>query len=476
MPSRIPSPSTRETGQAAVFAVIFLLAVAVGVGVLYNTGRLTLDKTRLQNTADSAVYSGGVLLARSYNFSSYANRAMVANQVVIAQMVGLRSWSQYYCLAYNDHCGTQNSANDLPSQIQSLVSGTFYTATLDTYAGISKALYYMNVNHRGISAVAPQGADVYFANKANTINKLLSTASSTFNTGVWAELAAAGMNKGLIADIIQDNDPQATITPYGKILLEADLAHIKGFTQLYTSNNSQHMQQFATVIKNGEDGFTQGRSSYEFPTYPMFNYEDFDCASDWTALSASYNGSTTWSANYQSWSAQDKANVYGFNLVPIPDGCFPVPIVATNPWIYGWPTTLSSANASYNAQGTGTGFGGDKYAGLLPYEDVSNQYATATAMPTLTLDIARAHGTIKTTQQLKVDSGVMALPGGEAGGEVNALASVQVHFVRPRNGNSRLLGNDIEYGALFNPYWEAHLVASPSAATLGAQAAQEVVP
>ncbi|MHB1880852.1 MAG: Tad domain-containing protein [Acidithiobacillus sp.] len=458
-----------------MFAVILLLAVAVGVGVLYNTGRLTLDKTRLQNTADSAVYSGGVLLARSYNFSSYANRAMVANQVVIAQMVGLRSWSQYYCLAYNDHCGTQNSANDLPSQIQSLVSGTFYTATLDAYARISKILYTINAEHQDFPTFN-QGVDAHFANTANTINKLLSTASSTFNTGVWGELAAAGVDKGLIADIIQDNDPQATITPYGKILLVTDLAHIKGFTQLYTSNNSQHMQQFATVVKNGEDGFTQGRSSYEFPAYPMFNYEDIDCASEWTMLWASYNGSTTWSANYQSWSAQDKANVYGFNLVPFLDGCVPIPVFATNPWIYVWPTTLSSAKASYNAQGTGTGFGGDKYAGLLPYEDVSNQYATATATPILTLDIARAHGTIKTTQQLKVDSGVMALPGGEAGGEVNALASVQVHFVRPRNGNTRLLGNDIEYGALFNPYWEAHLVSSPSAATLGAQAAQEVVP
>jgi hypothetical protein len=54
--------------------------------------------------------------------------------------------------------------------------------------------------------------------------------------------------------------------------------------------------------------------------------------------------------------------------------------------------------------------------------------------------------------------------------QVEAMASAQSHFVRPRA--ARLLGGHVVYGNLFNPYWEAHLVPTPTTIGAGARIAQ----
>ena len=62
---------------------------------LFNTGQLTSEKTKLVNTADAVAYSAGVMHARALNFDAYNNRALVANEVLVAQMVSLASWASY---------------------------------------------------------------------------------------------------------------------------------------------------------------------------------------------------------------------------------------------------------------------------------------------------------------------------------------------------------------------------------------------
>src|SRR5689334_8272578 len=79
-------------GQAMVPALLFLLIGGIGQYVAFGSFQMTSAKIKLQNTADAAAYSAAVLQARDYNFSAYANRAMVANQVSAAQVVALKSW------------------------------------------------------------------------------------------------------------------------------------------------------------------------------------------------------------------------------------------------------------------------------------------------------------------------------------------------------------------------------------------------
>ena len=62
---------------------------------LFNTGQLSSEKTKLVNTADAVAYSAGVMHARALNFDAYTNRALMANEIMIAQMVSISSWVQY---------------------------------------------------------------------------------------------------------------------------------------------------------------------------------------------------------------------------------------------------------------------------------------------------------------------------------------------------------------------------------------------
>lgn len=86
----------RQRGQALVFVTVTILLMVIAMMTTYNMGQLTNHKTRLQNTADAAAYSAAVAQARDYNFSAYMNRAMIANDVAVAQLVALRSWTENY--------------------------------------------------------------------------------------------------------------------------------------------------------------------------------------------------------------------------------------------------------------------------------------------------------------------------------------------------------------------------------------------
>lgn len=87
---RIPQLDNRQ-GQASFFLLAFLGVILVASIFLYQSGRLTSEKMELQNAADAAAFGASTLEARSLNFCAYTNRAMVANEVAIGQMVGMLS-------------------------------------------------------------------------------------------------------------------------------------------------------------------------------------------------------------------------------------------------------------------------------------------------------------------------------------------------------------------------------------------------
>ncbi|HSV51722.1 MAG TPA: pilus assembly protein TadG-related protein, partial [Burkholderiaceae bacterium] len=85
----------RQRGQALIYGLFLLMAGLAGTFFLFNVGQLTREKTKLVNTTDAVAYSAGVMHARALNFAAYTNRALVANEVAIAQMVSLASWGKY---------------------------------------------------------------------------------------------------------------------------------------------------------------------------------------------------------------------------------------------------------------------------------------------------------------------------------------------------------------------------------------------
>ncbi len=82
----------KQKGYTMVLFIAFIIAVLLAGFSLYDNGTVASERIRMQNTADATAYSTMNVLSRDMNFIAYTNRAMVANQVAMAQMVGLSSW------------------------------------------------------------------------------------------------------------------------------------------------------------------------------------------------------------------------------------------------------------------------------------------------------------------------------------------------------------------------------------------------
>lgn len=90
---RMRSPGGRQSGQA-ILLVLLLTVVGILAGLmLVSNGILTSEKMQLQNAADASAYGVALAEARDLNFAAYINRAMIANEVAIGQLVGLMSWA-----------------------------------------------------------------------------------------------------------------------------------------------------------------------------------------------------------------------------------------------------------------------------------------------------------------------------------------------------------------------------------------------
>ena len=89
----VPPSMRAQCGQVMPLTAVFIVVLLLALWVMYDSGELMSDKIRLQNTADNVAFSTAALMARDLNFIAYTNRGMVANQVGIAQMVGLSSWA-----------------------------------------------------------------------------------------------------------------------------------------------------------------------------------------------------------------------------------------------------------------------------------------------------------------------------------------------------------------------------------------------
>jgi hypothetical protein len=84
--------NVKQRGQAIVLILLLSVIGVIGAVSLVSTGVLTSEKMQLQNAADATAYSVSLLEARDLNYGAYINRAMVANEVAIGQMVSLHSW------------------------------------------------------------------------------------------------------------------------------------------------------------------------------------------------------------------------------------------------------------------------------------------------------------------------------------------------------------------------------------------------
>ncbi|ASJ71941.1 pilus assembly protein TadG-related protein [Granulosicoccus antarcticus] len=228
-------PSRRiQRGQVFPLGIALLLFGVLGGFVLYNTAQMATDKTRLANTADAAAYSGLQWQARALNFQAYTNRAMIANQVSIAQGVSLRSWAAYGVI------GTENIAKVLSAVpvLNGIASGAE-----QVMAGVEMILGPIA---EGMVMVIDQ------------INKGLSLSQEAMFYGAFMATPA------IVDTVVSETDSRfSVLTGYSVFGIAQNLDSWNGFTEGYETDDLDAMQERQYMINASLDDFSKARD-WEF--------------------------------------------------------------------------------------------------------------------------------------------------------------------------------------------------------------------
>ena len=500
-PTRVPrAPAlVRMRGQASVFVIIVAAILLVAALMVYNSGRMVVTRIHLQNAADSAAYSGAVVMARAYNFAAYSNRAMVANQVAIAQMVGLASWSRYYCLIYaeDDECGDFTGFGTWDA----------ITAITDLFNGVNSATDVVQPVYQpltqGLFTLLNDGTGP-IVSILNGINLALSGASQAYYVAALADVSGASLDTGVVHRVLVATDPKAKLATAlygpgagaGELDTAASLGEMADFIKQYkpldysTDPNADPNNRFHDVVMDSRDTFSSSRSSMEIAPFTVGVWSAGDCFEDGGGFvivnSLGYHGSTVLSTDNKTWTANDTSPFLATGVcVIIVDVGIPIPVPI--PIIVPMPPSYGRANVTDNSADKNMyTLTGSTYNGLLPYIDVKDLSKPDYTAPTFTIFAVRKADSIGTTQQLlkagktPIAGGNLEASDGDAQGIMMVSASSQVYFYRPQYasdtqetpGKPNSFSSTGLYGSLFSPYWEPHLVATNSIVKAAVTAAQ----
>ena len=225
-------PSRTQRGQVLPLGLALILIGALGGFVLYNSGQSATDKARLVNAADAAAYSGAQWQARALNFQAYTNRAMVANQVTLAQAVTLESWTTY-------------------GQIMS-----------ENLATVLQGVPYVNAIASGVETVM------------TTINQVVSPIAGamlrvidTINAGIGYSQKAMFASTfvatpAVVKGVVEASDERFSAeTAYGVLGALSNLRDWYDFTDNVGKQEDDyvHMRERAELIRQSQDEFTRNR-------------------------------------------------------------------------------------------------------------------------------------------------------------------------------------------------------------------------
>jgi hypothetical protein len=423
----------------------FIAAIVGSMLVVFNVGQTTNAKMRAMNAADAAAYSGALWEARTLNLQAYMNRAMVANEVAIAQSVSLRSWIEYL----------QNFVNHINYITE--FAPFLGEATTAVATGLSRTDYFV------------QHAMPLAESSLRLLDKALSDSQPLVN-GSGSAVAAA-----LASSVAKSNG--ATISAGGYELMARDAIKWNAFTSTDKKSTgvvgTDGRTRLRAVTLDSRDGFSAVRD-HEWGVPFVFKLRK--------------QGGTDL-LGFDSWKGLDSSqldSIYFFGWkVKLPVGWGGAQAYSQEVVGYGRHGTINDwrssdgqravtrSNKTPNAAKAGGEFPGyrdlanmDARPAPQRVADVHLQFAVEVLIDKATVNTsvtALQHANTVLTDGTVIDHHSNFASGDKG---VFALSEACIRFARPY-GATRTGG--LEYPSLFNPYWRASLATVSKASRLLAE-------
>jgi hypothetical protein len=420
-------PVSAQRGQSLVMALGLLMAGAALMVAMFGTGQVTAAKQRLIGAADAAAWSTGLWRARVLNYHAYANRAIVANEVAIAQAVTLLAWSKYF------ETLTRNAASfaTLFPPAEPVLTGVAEAALLARESAELAAT--LEVSARGARGVG-------YIEILQASQEILHLSTQGFGASMVA------------AEVVR-----ATDRSYFAWVLPDAAGDWRSLT--HRADEDADRRRFADLVVASLDPFVAGpRDEDLYTPIPSLCLR---------LMRLRKRGSTSLSDDMQQWVAHDTMSFHRRSLgglrcretetVPLGWGAvhagegfeLPVALDAVNPQAEALADAASSRFPSY---------AGIARTRELDYEALGNARFPVTRLAV----VARQPGAAVATAMARGLAAGRLLPAdrfvGEGSPHLWAVSAAEVYFRRPVTAPTR-----VEYASLFNPYWQVRL-AAPSEA------------
>jgi hypothetical protein len=440
----------KQRGQSLVLSLILMSFAAMTILYSYNTSKLNIESTKLQHTADNAAYSVATIAARDFNFKAYTNRASVANQVAIAQMVGLSSWfsmtDQFATNACTYLCGTPY-LGQVVSAIKSAV-GSVNNMVQPVFEAMITAENII------LNALSASQSIIHFAGAASAMD---------------------------VADkVIEANDDRSRIELMQNPLLVARVSDVWfRFQNLHTrssrASRGEYFKDYIGVVLDSRDPFSVNRS-YEISDFPW--EVKIPLLLKWNTRKTGGSELVSNGNNKaETWTSMDTIGVHFSRYrCSWSSGCrwrgfYEVPI--------GWGATRTDSRADISRLGSDRLWGSSRginpnasyyagqsqltkgtYDGVQPFYGLSDSAYQKNSTDNFAVVVSKKQNQLGTTSTLPLAQSRINPAENEQllGDRLTALATAQAYYSRPRDLASLVrVDNKHEYGNLYNPFWQTRL-------------------
>lgn len=449
---RTPKARTSQRGQTLVLALVVLFAALLALFLLFSTGQVVATKQRLVNAADAAAYSAALWRARVLNFHAYANRAIVAQEVAVAQAVTLVSWAKYF-ERFTENASTLAAAWPPAAPVLEAAATVARTARELTEATAAEEITVRAASSVGYKSLLARSQEV------------LQLAADSFGLGAVAN------------EVVRANDPAFFAFALG------DAGTFARFTRRYESDADR--ARLRDVVVDSLDGFVRGPRSDDLRLLLLPS----SCFGRTTSVDKWFRrwqkrGGTEMAPDLERWQAVDTGSIHDWRK-----SGFIFSSCRQREWLpVGWgaaqasdgtdSTTLQGntgntldnprATALAETEITGEGYAGfDRYGGIERVRELNYEALADDRFPvTQVIVLARAEAKhVRTANALDVGIGRLRLFESFADNRLWAMAVGEAYFRRPPGAPDR-----IEYASLYSPYWQARLAEPSEAQRVAAQA------
>lgn len=444
----------QQKGQAMVLSLILLSFAIMAVLFSFNSAQLNLKSTKLQNTADNTAYSVATIAARDFNYKAYTNRAAVANQVAIAQLVGLSSWF------------------NMTEQFSETACDYFCSVPYigQAIAAVNKVITVVNT-----------GVQPFLSVMVTLENAILHALSMSQNIIHYAGLIST---MSTAQEIVEANDPKAQLDLMQNPQMLGDIKDLwVNFQEQHARNNQKSKTQysdFIAVTLNSRDSFSTRRTySLDRPWHGNLGIVK------WNTIKTGGSDLISNGKNKaETWTAMDTISTHWRKW-----GCRRFKCGwRHSEYTLGWASTRANEEVSIRNTGNNTSWGESRhynkqssryaardeqtsgsYSGVQPFFGLSNTAKGINQTGNIAVVVSKPQKDAGTTSSVKAgeQNTNPALNEKMLGKRLNALSTAQVYYSRPRDlmltsSSWSRSDNRHEYGNLYNPFWQTRLTDSTS--------------